>query len=222
MIAQHLSSERRVLIDDVSKLAIAEYPAFASWTTLCLNAITITGALSSILAVELSDLRCTDVLVTVGRSGATMGQYLDKKITCRYLPRAHIHAFSWDRSGSIPSVTTSAMQWTPLVDPTVRRVIVIDDVISSGRTLELVVQRNSWRFPRAQWYACAWITRKRKLRGYAGVMASALVTNCYGQRVPINSLSTLLKCSDIATSYAERHFGERAGEFLSTMRSLGA
>lgn len=38
----------------------------------------------------------------------------------------------------------------------VKNIVVVDDVISSGRTMRLLYQKNAWRFPGARWRACTW------------------------------------------------------------------
>ncbi|MFA5107119.1 MAG: hypothetical protein WC497_02185 [Patescibacteria group bacterium] len=103
-------------------------------------------------------------------------------------------------------------------------VLVVDDVISSGQTLSALYQNNAWRFPRARWLGAAWVAQLPRMKsisgvkGYQSITAACLVQKRNGTgRVPINSLSTLRLCPEIAESYASRHF-VRPADFLSLIR----
>ena len=100
----------------------------------------------------------------------------------------------------------------------IKNVVVVDDVISSGRTMRDLYKKNAWRIPGARWRTCAWVSQLLpsggSIRGYHDVSTACLVRKVKGtQKVPINSLSTLRKNPEIATSYARRHFREPE-EFL--------
>ncbi len=88
----------------------------------------------------------------------------------------------------------------------IRNIIVIDDVISTGATIREVCNRNRYKFPRAEWYAAACVSRVEKIAGYKEVFTPLLVpVDKYGLKVPINSLSTLLEDEPIARHYGEKH-----------------
>jgi hypothetical protein len=101
-----------------------------------------------------------------------------------------------------------------MVMPQVKRVIVVDDVISSGQTLIKLCRRNSWKFPQAEWLALTWLSQMPKsgvlsgLKGYREVRTAAVVRSPQNRLVPINSLSTLLEDEKIAGDYAGRKFQE--------------
>lgn len=104
-----------------------------------------------------------------------------------------------------------------------KKVVVVDDVISSGATLRLVHERNSWRTPRASWIAASWLSQlPRKgypLDRYARFYTALLVENPLGQRVPINSLSTLVEDKEIAADYARRSgYGRVLLELVGSLR----
>lgn len=92
----------------------------------------------------------------------------------------------------------------------IKNVVIVDDVISSGLTIRKLYQTNSWRIPGVCWHACAWISQilpKEKVRGYHEISVACLVKKFTGDgKVPVNSLSTLRQNTEIATSYAHRHF----------------
>lgn len=98
----------------------------------------------------------------------------------------------------------------------VKRVVVIDDVFSSGQTAKLVREKNYAWIPGADWWAVGWISQRAvSLKGFSrSFTAEQFGTKT--KKVPINSLSTLLADINIAQSYAMRNF-ERPEEFLSLL-----
>lgn len=112
----------------------------------------------------------------------------------------------------------------PVVETLRHSFVVVDDVISSGKTMQKLHENNSWRFPRAEWIGAAWfsqIFRTRPLsgvKGYSSVFASILTEGVNGKKVPINSLSTLREDTTIAQSYAKRHYVD-ADKFLRLIRA---
>ena len=173
------------------------------------------ASLGALLRLDPIEYQPPTVVLTVGRGGKTVLGHLQGKKTSSEV--IHVHAVSWDRSNSVPLVTTSSIERNPIVDPNIGLIIVLDDVVSSGTTLELIAERNAWRFPRADWYASVWLTRRAKLKGYNRLYASMMISHPHGQRVPINSVSTLQGNHALAVSYARKHFGLRAQEFLTAI-----
>lgn len=130
--------------------------------------------------------------------------------------------------------------WTPGRDPVasaglimpeifmnlqVKTIVVVDDVISSGKTMNKLWQNNAWRFPRAKWIGATWLAQIPQMRsnsgikGYDQIFASLVLEGSNQRKVPINSLSTLIEQPTIAQSYAQRHFA-RPEEFTSLMSFL--
>jgi len=91
-------------------------------------------------------------------------------------------------------------------------VLVVDDVVSSGRTLEKVYEHYRHVFCDAKWVAATWVTQAmrqatfRRLSEYDRVLSACVVQKTSGERVPINSLSTLRKKPELAFEYAHTHF----------------
>ena len=101
----------------------------------------------------------------------------------------------------------------------IKTVLVVDDVISSGSTLQKLYEKNSWRFPQAKWIGVSWVSQipqakaKSGVKGYEYIETACVVGKSNGSRVPINSLSTLRQNPEIAKGYAHRHF-KNPEEFL--------
>jgi hypoxanthine phosphoribosyltransferase len=96
------------------------------------------------------------------------------------------------------------MDWS--INPEIENVVVVDDVISSGTTVTLVRERNSWKFPRATWYAAVPVTRKEKIPNFKKIFSCEVVRDIAGKKVPINSLSTLIENPEIRQDYFARNF----------------
>src|SRR3989344_1418187 len=116
--------------------------------------------------------------------------------------------------GADPVVTVDVILPKMFLAMGVKTVVVVDDVISSGLTMHKLYQRNAWRFPQAKWLGMAWVAQipqakaKSGVNGYSSVYASCLVGKTNGQRAPVNSISTLRKDPEIASSYANKHFSD--------------
>ena len=104
-------------------------------------------------------------------------------------------------------VTVGEVMRGRIVCPEVRIIIVVDDVISSGATCRKLCDRNRYKFPRAEWYACGCVSRQEKIPGYKEVITPLLVPlDTLGLKVPINSLSTLIDGEDVVGGeYARKH-----------------
>lgn len=136
-----------------------------------------------------------------------------KRIVSRH-PRELIN---WRRdpywiAGEIPTVR--------FIEPSVTDVILIDDVIGSGNTMRKLRERNAWKFPRAAWQAIAWVGRaEAKPRMSWEVMYR--VESPDGKRVPINSISTLLKEPALARDYAQRNLRD-SDRFLAILDEINS
>ncbi len=125
--------------------------------------------------------------------------------------------------GEDPVVTVGLILPNIFMITNVKNVVVVDDVISSGFTMRRLYQKNAWRFPAAKWVGVSWMSQIPRMKARSGVIGyERIATVCVvgksdGGKVPINSLSTLRENSDIAESYAQRHFKNPA-EFLSLIR----
>ncbi|MFA7421875.1 MAG: hypothetical protein WCZ90_19485 [Melioribacteraceae bacterium] len=102
----------------------------------------------------------------------------------------------------------------------VKNVVVVDDVISSGATIRHLRQVNNPWIPGADWQAITWVKQKSAvIKGFSGIFATKTV-GTKERKVPINSLSTLVGCREIAESYARRNFGNKAEPFLKIIEGL--
>ena len=100
-------------------------------------------------------------------------------------------------------------------------VVIVDDVISSGSTIQKVRERHEPCMPRSRWHALTWVSqRNARLKGFFSVYA-AVTVGTTNNKDPINSLSTLLTTEDVAKSYAQRNFSAVDGaQFLEVIRKL--
>ncbi|MEI7498739.1 MAG: phosphoribosyltransferase [Candidatus Falkowbacteria bacterium] len=114
--------------------------------------------------------------------------------------------------------------FTERIDPDkmhlgIKHVIVLDDVISSGSTIQRLKQINEPWIPGATWRAITWVKQEAAMtKGFYPVIASKSIGE-RNHKVPINSLSTLMERPEIANSYAQRNFGTNASYFLEIINS---
>ena len=126
--------------------------------------------------------------------------------------------------GSDPIVTAGAILPDIFLITNIKTVVVVDDVISSGLTMQKLHQNNAWRFTQAKWIGVSWIAQipqkkaKSGVNGYERVVTACVVRKSNGARVPVNSISTLRQNQEIAESYASRHF-KNPQMFLELIRN---
>jgi len=131
---------------------------------------------------------------------------------CRESSDASVFAKRFWQPGADPVVTAGVILPDIFLIMNVETVVLVDDVISSGLTMQKVRENNAWRFTRAKWIGVSWVAQipqmkaKSGVNGYERVATACVVGKTNGARVPINSISTLRQNREIATSYAERHF----------------
>lgn len=100
-----------------------------------------------------------------------------------------------------------------------KNIVIIDDVISSGETARMVRRVNEPWIPGATWHAFTWIAeRVANLPGF-GVKYAAVEVGERNRKVPINSLSTLTSCPEIARSYAQRNTADPE-QFLASLKKF--
>lgn len=140
---------------------------------------------------------------------------------CQESDGASVYAKRFWQPGTDPVVTVGAILPDILLITNVETVVVVDDVISSGLTMQKVQERNGWRFTRARWVGVSWVAQTPQARasvksgviGYEQVATACVIRKTNGARVPINSISTLRQDFEIAANYAKRHF-RKPDEFL--------
>lgn len=125
--------------------------------------------------------------------------------------------FWWPGSNPVASVGLALHGF----DFQTQDVVIIDDVISSGATIQKVRDRHEPWMPKAKWHALTWIAqRNMKLKGFTTVYATAMAGD-QSTKAPINSLSTILAVEKIAKNYAQKNFSnEDCVRFLEIIREL--
>ena len=158
---------------------------------------------------EILQQDCKALLVFPG-NGSNYPRKLSR--ICQESNGASVCAKRFWQPGSDPIVTAGAILPDIFLITNVKTVVVVDDVISSGLTMQKLHQNNAWRFTQAKWVGVSWIAQIPQMRaksgvnGYEQVATACVVGKSNGARVPVNSISTLRQNREIATSYAERHF----------------
>jgi len=176
------------------------------------------------LAENLEDIligiikRERDILFVFPGNGSNYPRKLSR--VCQKFAGASVYAKRFWQPGTDPIVTVGDIILSDIsFATTVKTVLVVDDVISSGLTMQKVHQNNAWRFTEARWVGASWVSQiprmkaKSGVNGYEYVTTACMVGKINGGKVPINSISTLRQQQEIAKSYAQRHF-EKPEEFL--------
>lgn len=151
------------------------------------------------------------LLVFPGNGACFVKNSLPKEILGRF-SQTNVFAKRGWYDNKDPLVIVGEINPDHLLMLNIKKVVVIDDVISSGNTMRKLYNRNYWKFPRADWFATSWIMQYPRvkvssgIKGFEETITTSLVEGNQGQRVPINSLSTLLQCPAIAKEYATKCF----------------
>lgn len=213
----HLVTSGLVVINDIG-LSSELMRSFLSLETR--NDREVTGLDANLLSTELLSMLVAAklcgqdkrVLTVFPGNGALMVKnYLDSSYQGNF---ALCSAKRFWRVGEDPQISVSDIQTDCFLNLGVTSIVAIDDVISSGGTLQVLCRRNQWKFPRrdAMWHAATWVSQVPRhkapsgVNGYAQALVVCLVEGTNGRLVPINSLSTLKECPEIAANYAGRHF----------------
>lgn len=164
-----------------------------------------------------------DVLFVFPGNGSNWPKKFSK--VCQQNFGASVYAKRFWTPGNDPVATAGLIMPEVFMNLKVKTIVVVDDVISSGKTMNNLWQNNAWRFPRAKWIGAAWLAQVPQMRansgvkGYDQIFASLVLKGSNQRKVPINSLSTLIEQPAIAQNYAQRHFA-RPEEFTSLISLL--
>lgn len=215
----HLVTTGLVVINDIG-LSIELMRSFLSLETrndrdvvgLDANLLS-TDLLSMLVAAKFYSQDNRVLTVFPGNGSLIVKNYFDSNYQGNF---AHCFAKRLWRPGEDPQIFVSDIQTDCFLNLDVTSVVAIDDVVSSGGTLKELYLRNQWKFPHpnVNWHAATWVSqvpRQKALsgvNGYAQMLAVCLVEAPGDRLVPINSLSTLRDCPEIASSYANRHFAQ--------------
>jgi hypothetical protein len=160
--------------------------------------------------------RNTTIMVLAGNGAARVGSF-----------------FQTDWLGQWQYVAISAKRiWLPGQDPKavsgrihssmllgVKNVVILDDVISSGVTIQKIREVNVPWIPGASWHAAVWVAqRAANVRGFSSTFAVTEVGD-RNTKTPLNSISTLVAEPEIASSYAKRNFPDPT-KFLELLAGL--
>ena len=152
---------------------------------------------------------CEALLVFPG-NGANYPRKLSR--ICQESKGVSVCANRFWQPGADPIVMVGVILPDIFLITNVKTVVVVDDVISSGLTMQKLHQNNSWRFTQAKWVGVSWVAQipqmraKSGVKGYERVATACVVGKTNGARVPVNSISTLRQNQEMAESYARRHF----------------
>ena len=195
--------------------------------TLLMKTQEIAADLDALLKQGLSEIiNIRDTLFVFPGNGAKKVRELSK-IHIGYL-QTEVFAKRFWKPGNEPIVTVGTI--TPPVGTPKRKIktiIVLDDVISSGQTFFKLYEKNFDRFKTScTWFGGCWFAQVPRMErtisgitGYQKIITAIVVEGPQGKRVPLNSLSTLVLESEIAKSYAQRHFQDPV-EFLEIIQKL--
>ncbi len=136
------------------------------------------------------------------------GKDIMDKLDLSYIhPSTNVPAKRLWQPGQDPVVCTWEVLPERHILTNIETVVVIDDVISSGKTIEQLYVRNIWKFPKAKWHALSLVGRPKKINGYDYLYTLNLITNskCPEKKIPINSISTFIEDKKICVDYALRN-----------------
>ncbi|MEI6528583.1 MAG: phosphoribosyltransferase family protein [bacterium] len=153
-----------------------------------------------------------DILIVFPGNGSCYPRNLSA--ICSNATNVKVYASRFWQPGTDPVVTVGDILPDTFIITEVKTVVIVDDVISSGQTMQKICAKNSWKFPQAKWIGVSWVSQipqqraKSGIKGYEYIGTACVIGKNNGGRVPINSISTLRQQMSIAESYAKRQFKE--------------
>lgn len=136
-------------------------------------------------------------------------------------PKARVFAKRLWHPGSEPVAVVHEIPMDMFIDMRTKAVFILDDVVSSGQTVNKLRSRNGWKFPAADWYLGCWIDRGLKPKGFKHTFSALTVKHAEipEKKVPINSLSTLVKDPEICADYIQKNY-RNPEEFLDVIERI--
>lgn len=102
----------------------------------------------------------------------------------------------------------------------IKDVVIIDDVISSGKTIAKIMKENQPFIPNARWHAISWVKQRSASGKKFFTLDAAKFAGEPNRKAPVNSISTLLSDDKIARSFAKRNFAGQADRFLDLLAQI--
>jgi len=170
---------------------------------------TLTGMMKKEVLFCRNDNQQNTLLVFPGNGARFVKNLLPNEIVKKFSQTSVFAKRGWYNTKN-PLVVVGEIMPQNLLMLNVKKIVVIDDVISSGSTMSKLYNCNYWKFPRADWFAASWLMQYPRtkvssgIKGFQKTITTSLVEGNQGKRVSIDSLSTLLQDSEIAENYATR------------------
>lgn len=190
-------------IDEEFKVALGDCKPHAGDCPLIVDCADLSSALDQ--HISGMQLPQETIFVFPGNGGLDVENRL---VLLNGYPKARVFAKRIWHQGSDPVVIVNEIPSETFIDSRTKTIFILDDVVGSGQTAHKLRSRNEWKFPRAVWYLGSWIDRGIKLKGFSHVFSSMTIrhTETPEKKVPINSLSTLVKKAEMCAIYAEKNF----------------
>lgn len=209
--SKKLVGERFLLVDEPLSVEKRQQIQGLEWVDgqpiQFIEDVELSRELDVILGNELNGMKNT-LLVFPGNGACYPRQQL---ASIAGFPSCEVYAERRWVPGTDPIISAGVILPELFISTDVKKIIVVDDVISSGGTMLALHRVNAWKFPAAEWVAVAWVTQKLRsrpasgLRGFARTLRGCEVRKENGLKAAVNSLSTLRAKSELAQSYASRH-----------------
>ena len=188
---------------------------FATFGLTTLDCRTMTEALLGWEGWQQFNLNKT-LLLFPGNGASILKAFVPDKWLQQWPWKANVHAKRHWIPGERPQAVANRAFAGVLVG--IQNVVILDNVVSSGETARKLRTANLPWIPGADWHLVTRVAQKaRALKGFTSSYA-VCETGTKTQKVPINSLSTLLAEPNIATCYAERNFYE-PNKFLGLLEN---
>ena len=158
------------------------------------------------------------LMVFVGNGGNKVKNYLPCTWMSHWLWRADAFAKRFWEPGGYPYAI--AHRFARGVYVGISDVVLVDDTVTSGVTARRVRKVNAPWVPNARWHLATLIAQESaSLRGYHSSFSVTQIGTTTS-KAPVNSLSTFIMDSEMATIYAERNLGRKAPTFLEIIDRL--
>lgn len=99
--------------------------------------------------------------------------------------------------------TVGQIDISPKVAHEIRRIVVIDDVISSGITLRTLYKKNAGEFFNASWEAIVLLSKQEKVKSYKSIFAPVFIEN---QLTQVNTFSKFTEDEMTRKEFLEKNF----------------